>query len=61
MALACDVASTSSFPRRRGLERVGTHSESGTYSMDDWLGIYAAQAFDHADQIRRARGATPGT
>ena len=42
-------------------DRVGTHSESGTYSMDDWLEIYAAHAFDHADQIRRARGATPGT
>ena len=40
--------------------RVGTHSESGTYSMDDWLEIYAAHALDHADQIRRARGATPG-
>jgi hypothetical protein len=37
--------------------RAGTHSESGPYSMDDWLEIYAAHAFDHADQIRRARGA----
>ena len=36
--------------------RVGTHSESGRYSMDEWLEIYAAHAFDHADQIRRARG-----
>ncbi|HKE54213.1 MAG TPA: DinB family protein [Actinomycetota bacterium] len=35
--------------------RAGTHSESGPYSMDDWLEIYAAHAFDHADQIRRAR------
>jgi hypothetical protein len=35
---------------------VGTHSESGRYSMDEWLEIYAAHAFDHADQIRRARG-----
>lgn len=35
--------------------RAGTHSESGHYSMDDWLEIYAAHAFDHADQIRRAR------
>ena len=42
-------------------DRVGTHTESGTYSMDDWLEIYAAHAFDHADQIRRARGASPGT
>ena len=37
--------------------RTGTHSESGAYSMQDWLEIYAAHAFDHADQIRRARGA----
>ena len=36
---------------------VGTHSESGRYSMDEWLEIYAAHAFDHAEQIRRARGA----
>lgn len=38
-------------------DRAGTHSESGHYSMDDWLEIYAAHAFDHADQIRRARAA----
>jgi len=25
--------------------------------MDDWLEIYAAHAFDHAEQIRRVRGA----
>jgi hypothetical protein len=35
--------------------RVGRHSESGPYSIDDWLAIYAAHAHDHADQIRRAR------
>jgi hypothetical protein len=38
--------------------RAATHSESGAYSMQDWLEIYAAHAFDHADQIRRARGAS---
>ncbi len=37
--------------------REGTHSESGHYSVDDWLQIYAAHAHDHADQIRRARAA----
>ena len=37
--------------------RVGTHSESGAYGVQDWLEIYAAHAFDHAEQIRRARGA----
>lgn len=35
--------------------RAGTHSDSGPYSVDDWLQIYAAHAHDHADQIRRAR------
>ena len=34
---------------------VGTHSESGAYSVDGWLEIYAAHAHNHADQIRRAR------
>ena len=37
--------------------RAGTHSESGVYGVEDWLEIYAAHAFDHAEQIRRARGA----
>ena len=39
--------------------RAGTHCESCAYSMDDWLDIYAAHAFDHAEQIRRARGHVP--
>jgi hypothetical protein len=37
--------------------RVGTHSESGRYGVEDWLRIYAGHAHDHADQIRRARAA----
>jgi hypothetical protein len=36
-------------------ERTGTHSESGPYSVDRWLGIYAEHSHEHADQIRRAR------
>ncbi len=36
--------------------RAGTHSESGPYSVEDWLRIYASHAHDHADQIRAARG-----
>jgi hypothetical protein len=36
--------------------RAGTHSESGPYSVEDWLEIYAAHAHDYADQIRRAGG-----
>ena len=35
--------------------REGTHSESGRYTVLDWLQIYAVHAHDHADQIRRAR------
>lgn len=40
------------------LDRTGTHSESGTYSLRDWLEIYADHAEAHADQIRAARAAT---
>ena len=36
-------------------KRAGTHEESGPYSAEDWLSIYAFHAEDHADQIRRAR------
>jgi hypothetical protein len=36
-------------------QRRGTHSESGPYSVEKWLEIYAQHAHDHADQIRRAR------
>ena len=35
--------------------REGTHSESGRYSVEDWLEIYAAHAHDHAAQMLRAR------
>ena len=35
--------------------RAGTHSESGAYSVERWLEIYAVHARNHADQIRRAR------
>lgn len=36
--------------------RTGTHSESGAYSVEQWLEIYAAHPHDHAAQIRRSRG-----
>ena len=36
--------------------RTGTHSDSGSYGDEDWLRIYAAHSYDHADQIRAARG-----
>jgi hypothetical protein len=35
--------------------REGTHSESGHYTVLQWLEIYAVHAHDHAAQIRRAR------
>ena len=35
-------------------ERGGTHTESGAYSVGDWLRIYAGHSHDHADQIRAA-------
>jgi hypothetical protein len=34
----------------------GTHTESGRYTTEDWLRIYAAHGHDHAQQIKRARG-----
>ena len=37
--------------------REGTHSESGPYSVETWLTIYAQHAHKHARQIREARGA----
>src|SRR4029078_8976291 len=33
----------------------GTHEESGAYSVDRWLEIYANHSHEHADQIRAAR------
>lgn len=36
-------------------KRAGTHSESGAYTTEDWLRIYAMHAHNHADQIRRLR------
>jgi hypothetical protein len=34
--------------------RTGIHTESGAYSVDTWLEIYAAHCHDHAEQIARA-------
>lgn len=36
--------------------RTGTHTESGPYSVENWLSIYAAHGHDHAAQIKRSRG-----
>jgi hypothetical protein len=40
--------------------RGGTHTDSGRYTTDTWLEIYAVHAHNHADQIRRARAAAHG-
>ncbi len=39
-------------------DRRGTHTESGAYTVDDWLRIYAGHSHDHAAQIRRVALAT---
>jgi hypothetical protein len=47
-------ASTSLLLRRlpdEAWRRTGRHTESGPYSAEDWLRIYAAHLHDHADQI----------
>jgi len=36
-------------------QREGEHTESGRYTTEDWLRIYAAHAHNHAAQIRRLR------
>ena len=37
--------------------RAGMHSESGRYTAEDWLRIYAGHAHNHAAQIQRLREA----
>jgi DinB family protein len=37
-------------------QRTGTHSERGSYSVEDWLTTYANHGHDHAKQIERSRG-----
>jgi hypothetical protein len=37
-------------------QKAGWHTESGAYSVERWLEIYAAHGHDHAEQIRKARG-----
>ena len=38
-------------------ERTGWHTESGVYTAERWLEIYAAHAHGHADQIRKLKEA----
>lgn len=52
-----NVAQLFEFMSEEDWQREGTHSESGPYSVADWLRIYAAHAHNHAAQIRRLRDA----
>lgn len=36
-------------------QRAGTHTDTGRYTAEDWLEIYASHAVEHAAQIRVAR------
>ena len=38
-------------------QRGGVHSESGPYSVEKWLTIYAEHAHNHASQIQRLKDA----
>ena len=38
------------------LARAGVHTETGPYTLADWLDTYVAHARDHAEQIRAALG-----
>ncbi len=38
-------------------QREGEHTESGRYTAENWLAIYAEHAHNHAAQIRRLRSA----
>ena len=45
-------------PVLRGLspsdwQKAGTHTESGRYTVEDWLLVYSAHCHEHADQIER--------
>ena len=59
-AFRCARATTAQlfdFMEDKDWRREGTHSESGVYTAEDWLTIYAAHAHNHAAQIRRLREA----
>jgi hypothetical protein len=38
-------------------QRSGVHTESGPYSVEKWLGLYAVHAHNHAEQIERLKDA----
>jgi hypothetical protein len=55
---ATNAARSRTVPLLRGMDeadwkRAGRHTESGAYTADDWLRIYAAHLEGHASQIER--------
>lgn len=44
-----------SFMSEDDWQREGTHTESGRYTPEHWLKIYAAHAHNHAAQIKRLK------
>jgi hypothetical protein len=38
-------------------QRAGSHTESGRYTAEDWLRIYAAHCHEHAEQVESVVGA----
>jgi len=44
-----------SFMSEHDWQREGTHTESGMYTPEHWLKIYAAHAHNHAAQIKRLK------
>jgi len=44
-----------SFMSEHDWQREGTHTESGVYTPEHWLKIYAAHAHNHAAQIKRLK------
>ncbi len=41
----------------RDWQREGTHTDTGRYTAEDWLKIYAAHAHNHAAQIQKLKEA----
>lgn len=56
-AARATTAQLFAFMTKDDWRREGTHSESGSYTAEDWLKIYAAHAHNHAAQIQRLKEA----
>ena len=56
-AARATTAQLSALMSEEDWHREGEHTESGRYTAEDWLKIYAEHAHNHAAQIRRLRSA----